>query len=299
MDQNNVKTFQNHPVLTEFREYIAHSRQMSQHSVRAYTSDVCLLFDWLIEQGWFDKNQFSSITTSYLQTYLQSLFQKKITSKTSARKISAIKSFFDFLILSKRISNDPAKSIDQIKVGQYLPEVPSESDVASFFEKGVEDFSIRDLAIFELMYGSGLRVSEMVGLQWDHIDFYQKVLTVIEGKGRKTRVVPFGVPAFESLSRLKGIEKSKYVFCNHRGQKLTVRGVHYIVTKYQKLFRLGVKVSPHSFRHAFATHLLNHGADLRSIQELLGHENLATTQKYTKVSKEMLKKVYTQSHPRK
>lgn len=292
--------------LEPFESYLLHARQMSVHSVRNYITDTRQHLLFMQDRQWIDskKKSLNKVTTEQVQTYIQHLFKRGLSTKSTARKISSLKGFYQYWLKQELISQDPSKKIEQVKVSQDLPDVPSEKDMKHFFDQGQQEkeFSFRDLAMFELMYGCGLRVSEVVSLDWRDVSFEKSLLTVIEGKGKKSRVVPLGEHAQNALHKLyneQNVKDSFPVFVNQQSKRISERGLRFVLSKYQKLFRFGQHVTPHSFRHAFATHLLNHGADLRSIQELLGHENLATTQRYTKVSKEKLKKVYKASHPRK
>ncbi|MCB0272362.1 MAG: tyrosine-type recombinase/integrase [Bdellovibrionales bacterium] len=295
-----------HELVQTYQQYLTHARRLSEHTVRAYVADVVQHLQFLMDRNWLqleDPKSVSSVTMTQIQSYLQWLFVQKRVSKTNARKISSLKSFYSYCLQMKWVHQDPTASLDSIKVYQKLPEVPSEKDIEYFFEMGKEHqkFTNRDIAIFEMMYGSGLRVSEVVSLLWEDVAFEKNLITVVEGKGKKTRVVPMSEYTHEALQILQQEQGQNIgaIFRNAKGKKMTERGVRYVLSKYKIFFRFGQRISPHSFRHAFATHLLNKGADLRTIQELLGHENLATTQRYTKVSKEKLKSVYEESHPRK
>jgi len=289
-----------------FKTYLTHARKMAPHTVRSYVSDTKQHLKFLLERSFLDAHQgprLDQVTTQHLQTFIQSLFKLGLKPKSQARKISSMKSFYQYWVIQGEIEKNPAKSLDHIKIPQYLPEVPSETQINHFFE-GLEQahkHPERDMAMFELLYGGGLRVSELVALNWQDISFTDACVLIQMSKGQKTRYVPLGVFACDALEKLRDQQanaKGFAVFLNQRGQRITARGVSYVFSKYQVFFSESLHVTLHAFRHAYATHMLNHGADLRSIQELLGHLNLATTQKYTQVSKEKLQKVYRESHPR-
>lgn len=292
--------------LIAFSDYLTHSRQLSAHTVRAYAQDVASFLTFLEDQQKWNLSSFSwrQVALGDLRLFISHLFAKKKQAKTTARVISGLKCFFAFALEQKWIASNPTIGLDGVKVPIHVPAVPSQNALQTFFEKGIDQktFSDRDWLMFELLYGSGLRVSELVALNTSDLDEKQRRVTVLEGKGRKTRMVPCSEFAIEAWQQYKNIRKpqakEQALLLNHRGKRMTTRGIRYLLNKYQPLLPMGITVSPHSFRHAFATHLLNHGADLRSIQQLLGHENLATTQKYTQVSKEKLKTVYKDTHPR-
>jgi site-specific recombinase XerD len=289
-----------------FADHLKHSRRLSPHTVRAYERDVASLISFLVQkQQWpAEQVRLDPIKLDDLRMFVSHLFAQKKHAKTTARRVSGLKTFFGFALDQGWVSADPTVGLDSVKVPAHTPSVPSQQALQAFFQQGVEDqkFSTRDWLMFELLYGSGLRVSELVALDMAHLDVTHRRVTVREGKGRKDRVVPCSEYAVEAWQRYqserKGPKAEQALLLNHRGKRMTTRGVRYLLQKYQPLLPMGLTVSPHSFRHAFATHLLNHGADLRSIQQLLGHENLATTQKYTQVSKEKLKTVYKDTHPR-
>ena len=229
-----------------------------------------------------------------------------------SRKTAALKSFFKFLNREGLIEHNPADLLSAPKKEKHLPSVITEIDMIAFLDdhlSGESPDKLRDKAIFELLYSSGLRVSELVDIDVRDIQKQKGLLRII-GKGSKERIVPVGEQAQAALERYiesarpillkhaKDNDAQEALFLNQQGGRLTARGVQYILEQYVKKGALKYKVSPHAFRHTFATHLLDNGADLRVIQELLGHESLSTTQVYTEVSRSHLQQIYLKSHPR-
>jgi integrase/recombinase XerC len=232
---------------------------------------------------------------------------KKNSAASVARKLASLRSFFQYWVRKGALDNNPAKDVASPKVPRRLPNFLSIDEVFRLLDspKGTNPLASRDRAILELLYASGLRVSELVGLNIDQIDFTENVIRVV-GKGNKERMVPIGAKAKEAVEKyiearghLAGENGDKHaVFVNRRGGRLTPRSVERLIQKYIKACGINKKVTPHVIRHTFATHLLNAGADLRGIQELLGHASLSTTQKYTHVSVDKLMEVYDKAHPK-
>jgi integrase/recombinase XerC len=223
---------------------------------------------------------------------------------TVSRKVAAIRGFFRFLARERRVTRNPAAGLAAPRAERRLPVFLPIDDAERVLNSMPRESARaeRDRAILETLYSSGLRVSELVGLDWDHIDFENECVRVF-GKGRKERIVPIGEIALDALrsyrSRLQGeTVDASAIFLNRRGKRLTTRSVARIVGRAVALTGTTVAASPHALRHSFATHLLNQGADLRSIQELLGHASLSTTQRYTHVNLDHLMKAYDDAHPR-
>ena len=253
------------------------------------------------------------ITYRELRFYMASLQRNQGLKKTTlSRKTAALKSFFKFLNRDGLIEHNPADLLSAPKKEKHLPSVITEIDMIAFLDdhlSGESPDKLRDKAIFELLYSSGLRVSELVDIDVTDIQKQKGMLRII-GKGSKERIVPVGEQAQAALERYlesarpillkhaKDEDAQAALFLNQQGGRLTARGVQYILDQYVKKGALKYKVSPHAFRHTFATHLLDNGADLRVIQELLGHESLSTTQVYTEVSRSHLQQIYLKSHPR-
>lgn len=293
------------------REFLAEERRAnaSEHTLRNYAIDLAQFVTFLSPPG-VTAPPPRAIDTILLREWLGSLHDRRLAAASIRRKVSSLRSFYDFLTRRGLADSNPAKLLRSPKVPRTLPRVPGEMQVATLLD-GVEqqaagDLKLnrahpeRDLAIFEILYGCGLRISELVGLNLADVDRRERWLRV-RGKGKKERLVPFGAKAAEALEQYLAVRQPSSddaVFLNHRGSRLTTRGAHKIVELYVRLVGNDPSLHPHSFRHAFATHLLSAGADLRSIQELLGHAQLSTTQKYTQVSLTDLLAVYDKAHPK-
>jgi tyrosine recombinase XerC len=288
--------------LEEFRAYLKLERNASPHTIASYGIDLHQLADYLETRN----VKLRQVDLTVLRGFLVDLHQRKLSKTSAARKLAAVRSFFDFCILRKWVEENPAKAIASPRLDQHVPAFLSEGDMASLIETPStdDDLGLRDRAILEIFYATGIRVSELVGINLEDLSLEERMIRV-RGKGKKERLVPFGRKAARSLEdyfRVRAAFPLKLgesaLFLNYQGTRLTPRSVERIVTKYFKLAALRTKISPHSLRHSFATHLLSRGADLRVIQELLGHESLATTQKYTHLDVKQLLGVYRKSHPR-
>jgi len=288
-----------------FLEQLKVVRKASGHTVRAYARDLSDFTAFLEAEGVLEWRQVTALT---LRRYLNWLFAQGYERRSIARKLSAVRSLFKFLARTGHIAVNPALDLRQPRLPQKLPVVLEVSEVEKLLS--APDTSkprgLRDRAILELLYATGLRVSEVANLQIGDIDFAEKLVRV-RGKGGKERIALLHEEALNWLerylreSRPKFLSRSKQitdrVFVSQKGTPLTVRQIHRIVSGYARKV-LGRKISPHSLRHSFATHLLEGGADLRVIQELLGHSSLAATQIYTRLSRTHLKRVYEKAHPR-
>lgn len=292
----------NKNLVDEFCVYLKVERNLSENTILAYKKDLAQFCQWLAQEGL----EMDKLLLADMKLYLYHLNEKKYTKSTVARKLSTIKSFYNFLVRDERIDGYAFANLKPPKKEKYLPSVIEKSKLINFLESLTQEktyFKMRDSAIFELLYGSGLRVSEVVSL---NIDDVESIFLRVVGKGNKERIVPYSYRFKESLTIY--LEKArpflvknnseKALFLNNRGTRLTTRGIQYLIENYIKLGFLDEDVSPHSFRHSFATHLLDNGADLRVIQEFLGHESLSTTEIYTSVSMSKLKEVYQKAHPR-
>jgi integrase/recombinase XerC len=281
-------------------------RDLSINTLDAYASDLGQFEKWAARGR---VTTVDSIDRRILRRYVAFLGQRGYARRTIARKASAVRSMLKWAVLHDLIVTNPAADLAVPKLDQPLPKVLKPAEAAHLCELPPQDdpLGIRDRAILELLYGSGLRVSELCGLDVSDADLKQRALTVT-GKGRKQRKVPMGEPARAALgiyiddARPSFLAKENppepfALFLNRRAGRLRPRSVRAMLSKYLRA-EGAVPVSPHALRHSFATHLLDGGADLRSVQELLGHESLATTQIYTHVSTERLRRVYEQSHPR-
>lgn len=280
-----------------FIEYVQH-RSPSDHTSISYASDLRQFADYLEAQGIGDVGR---VDTPVLRAYLRTLSGWSFAKATVARKLSSLRSFFAFLKKRGLREDDPARNLQGPGARRHLPRALSEEAVGRLFEAaeaGTEETTrVRDTAVLELLYGCGLRISELAGLRWQDVDLDERWLIIL-GKGNKERRVPFGNCARRSLLTLR--EKGpvgEYVFAGRNGNPLTVRTVHRIVTGLAA--QAGLEgVTPHTLRHSCATHLLEHGASLKFVQEFLGHESLSTTQIYLTVSASWMKESYAAAHPR-
>jgi tyrosine recombinase XerC len=288
--------------LDAYLAYLRHERNASPHTISSYKIDLSQLAAYLEAR----KLKLPQVDNVVLRGFLVELYQKKLTKTSAARKLAAIRSFFEFCVRRKWVEDNPAKVVATPRLDRHVPRFLSEDEMVKLLEVPPSDdaLGLRDRAILEFFYATGIRVSELVGADLDDISLDEKMVRV-RGKGKKERLVPFGRKAAASLEAYLRVRFSfplvlgePAVFLNYQGTRLTSRSVQRLVTKYFKLAALRTKISPHALRHSFATHLLSRGADLRVIQELLGHESLATTQKYTHVDVKHLLDVYRKAHPR-
>jgi integrase/recombinase XerC len=236
-----------------------------------------------------------------LRKYLATLKEKNLTNRSIGRRISALRSFFKFLTREGFLKTNPILSLSSPKQEKHLPLFLTEEEVSKLIEAAIpkDERGLRDKAILETFYSTGIRISELTGLNIQDADFIGGIVKVM-GKGKKERIVPIGDMAIAAIREYLGKRKKQadVLFLNKSGKRITTRGVRNVVRKYIRLAGIKQGVSPHTLRHSFATHLLNRGADLRSVQELLGHVNLSTTQIYTHLTTERLKSVYDKAHPR-
>ncbi len=281
-----------------FLNYLSIEKNYSPHTTINYRFDLNEFAAFLTAHGPADINQ---IDYFVLRKFLGILSERKLSKRTLARKISTLKSFFKFMLREGEVKNNPAASLIYPRRDKLLPKFLTENDVTRILEAPGESdiWGLRDKAILEMLYSTGVRVAELVGLRKEHVDIFSGFAKV-RGKGRKERLVPLGEPAVNMLKRYldQRTDNNQALFINQRGATLTDRGVRDIIERYIKRSALALSVSPHIFRHSFATHLLNHGADLRSVQELLGHASIATTQVYTHLTIDALRAVYEKAHPR-
>ncbi len=290
--------------LRAFLDWLQNEKGCSANTITAYRKDLEQFGAFLASQNL----TVPELEYRHLRHYLAELQKgQPLKKSTLSRKCAAIKSFCKFLNREGWLSHNPADLLSAPKKEKRLPAVISEVDMTAFLEdslSGSAPLTLRDRAIFELLYSSGLRVSELVGLDVADIQKQKGMLRIV-GKGSKERVVPVGEEAQDAIERYLRDGRPKLLraqtealFLNNRGGRLTSRGVEYILEQYIQEGALRYKVTPHAFRHSFATHLLDNGADLRVIQELLGHESLSTTQIYTEVSQSHLQQIYRKAHPR-
>lgn len=277
---------------------------VSAHTLRAYASDLEQFAGYLTFTGRAAEN-LESIDLLTLRSWLSDLYAQRLSRASLRRKLAALRSFFRFLVREGVVRANTARLLATPKVFQTVPRVMTPEQTNNLLDatagRSERSQLPRDIAILEVLYGCGMRVSELVGLNLGDIDFTEQWLRV-RGKGRKERQIPIPSKAAAAMERYLATRTTApgetAVFLNRRGSRLTDRSVRTLVKFYARLVLGDPSVHPHSFRHAYATHLLSDGADLRSIQELLGHATLSTTQKYTQVSLEDLMAVYDKSHPK-
>ena len=297
--------------INQYADHLRHERNASAHTLRNYLSDLAQLQAFLLARelclDFTGAVAVEKIDIHAVRAFLASLMQQRKKSSIS-RKVAALKGFFRFLLAAKRIDKDPLLLIHSPKQEKPLPAFLSVDDVFQLLG-GVKlktGLDVRDLAVLEVFYSTGIRVSELVGLNWADIDVQLGIVRVV-GKGSKERIVPIGQVALDALEPYAQEQRKRWnlvckgetaVFLNNRGERITTRSVARIVEKHLKQAGIQIKMGPHGLRHSFATHLLNSGADLRVIQELLGHESLSTTQRYTHLNLDQLTAVYDKAHPR-
>ncbi len=292
--------------LRKFLDYLSLEKNYSPHTRANYANDLEFFFAFLGSEGLETVNHLT------LRRYLAQMKERDYSRRTITRKLSSLRSFFRFLTREGYLTKNPALTLRGPKVERTLPKFLNEGDVLKLLSAGPSDLGgARDRALLETLYSTGCRVSEIVRLAVDDVDFVSGVIKVL-GKGRKERLCPIGEPALKAIRgylalrsqnpALKGKDDSRELFLNHsahrRGSRLSERSVRRILDRRLQNAALSEHISPHALRHSFATHLLNRGADLRSVQELLGHEHISTTAIYTHVSSERLKSVYDRTHPR-
>jgi integrase/recombinase XerC len=280
-----------------FNNSLKAERDVSRHTLRAYTKDLSDFFSFTAKKP-------QDIDKLDIRSYLASLYQKKLKKTSISRKLATIRSFYKFLYREGYVKNNPAKLVSSPKIPKNLPRFLTIDEAFSLMEapKGDTFQATRDKSILELLYSSGLRVSEISLLDINDLDIKESLIRA-KGKGKKERIIPIGKKAMDALrnylsEKISLKKKSQSLFLNIQGGRLTQRSIRRIVGKYGRLIALKGCLSPHVIRHTFATHLLHGGADLRSIQELLGHASLSTTQKYTHVDIAHLIEVYDKAHPR-
>ena len=289
--------------LEGFIAYLKYERNASPHTISNYRRDLLQLAHYLESK----KLSLKDIDNIVLRGFLAVLYDRGEKKSTVGRKLAAIRSFFQFCVRKRWMDDNPAKVVSTPKQDKSVPSFLSEEEMQEFLDlpQTAKPLDLRDKAMLELLYATGIRVSELVGICLEDVKFASRLIR-IKGKGKKERLVPFGRTAEKSLRsylRVRPLLNKEQVeetafFLNYRGQKLSSRSVERTVDKCIQSSAVRRKISPHSLRHSFASHLLSRGADLRIIQELLGHESLATTQKYTHLDLKHLLDVYRKSHPR-
>ncbi len=290
------------PSAQKFFNYLEGEKNYSPHTLKSYTHDLTQFTRFL------GGKPLAEVTKESLRSFLAEMSSTGLSKRTMGRRMAALRTFFRFLVREGYLEKNPIAAVKNPKLEKKLPMVMEEIEVAQLLEAPEDDLAgRRDKAMLETLYSTGMRVSELVRLDMDKIDFISGVCRVT-GKGAKERLCPIGDRALRSirsyleLRRSEGSGNSRAVFLNHsrneEGSRLTDRSVRRTVDRYIEKTSRRAGISPHTLRHSFATHLLNRGADLKSVQELLGHENLSTTQIYTHVSSQRLKEAYEKAHPR-
>lgn len=279
-----------------FLRYIETERGASRHTVRAYRKDLEIFFKCISSRA-------EAVESTDVRGFIAGQIGSGLRKSTVSRRLATVRSFFRFLCREGYVKANPARLVNTPKLPRLLPKFLSVDEVFSLVEKpeGIGFLVVRDRAILELLYASGLRVSELSGLNIDDLNMNEGLVKA-RGKGKKERIVPVGKKAIDALKaylieRVLLQKKDRALFLNRNGGRLTDRGIRRIVVKYARAMLLDSKIGPHTLRHTFATHLLQGGADLRVIQELLGHSSLSTTQRYTHLDVTHLMDIYDKTHP--
>jgi integrase/recombinase XerC len=297
--------------IEEFDRHMAVERNLSDQTRRNYLSDLRQYLAFVESRlGAAEMGEAIPTDPLLIRFFLASLYREKLQKSSVSRKVAALRSFYRYLLREGKVRFNPAELLQLPRCEQYVPVVLSADEMESLLRDHfpADEAGLRDRAIMELFYSSGIRLSELTGLDVSDVDFAGGLVKV-RGKGRKERIVPAGKPALQALeaylkgrgepaAKEKGSGAEGALFLSRRGLRMNPRGVARVVEQAVRRSGIGRKISPHALRHTFATHLLNEGADLRSIQEMLGHRSLSTTQKYTAVSVNRLMEIYDRSHPR-
>ena len=298
-------------LVQQYADHLRNERNVSPHTLRNYLSDLVQFNQFLLERNLCREAdgtvEVRKVDIHVVRTYLAALTRNRKKS-SMGRKLAALKGFFRYLLGIRHIEKDPLRLIHSPKQEKPLPNFLSVDDVFQLLDaiKVTSSLDVRDRAMLEVFYSTGIRASELVGLNWSDVDFQLGIVRVV-GKGSKERIVPIGAVALQRLQDYGQEVRQKWhlpckgensVFLNRRGDRITTRSVARVVEKHLREAGIAVKMGPHGLRHSFATHLLNSGADLRVIQELLGHASLSTTQRYTHLNLDQLTAVYDKAHPR-
>lgn len=291
-------------LLDEFLNYLVVERGLSRNTLESYSRDLNKYIDYLEKHGISDIKETSS---SHIIAFISTLTEKGLSTKTTARNLVAIRTFYKFLVSEKYLEENPAARIDSPKTWFRLPNTLALDEVERLLDQPDANtpLGMRDSAMLELLYATGLRVSELISLSLNNINLEAGYLIAL-GKGSKERIVPIGDHAAKKVreymvsarNRLLKKSNSPYIFVNRSGKFISRQGFWKIIKKYALKAGIKKNIAPHTLRHSFATHLLERGADLRSVQTMLGHVDISTTQIYTHVTRERLKKLHTQLHPR-
>ncbi|HYG60294.1 MAG TPA: site-specific tyrosine recombinase XerD [Symbiobacteriaceae bacterium] len=290
-------------LIHEFINYLSVERGLAMNTLESYGRDLRQYSEFLES----DESELDSVSRATIVNYLLYLQSQGKATATIARRLAALKAFYQFLVREKRIHQDPTANLESPKLEKRLPKVLSVQEVERLLGQPdpAQPAGIRDRAMLELLYATGIRVSELVSMDVTDVNLDMGYVKC-SGKGSKERIVPLGSLAIQSCRDYLGGARARLVrdreepalFVNHHGHRLTRQGFWKIVKKYADDAKIEKEITPHTLRHSFATHLLENGADLRSVQEMLGHADISTTQIYTQVTKGRLKEVYAKAHPR-
>ena len=291
--------------LKEYLAVLKLEKNLSDNTVSSYRNDITSFLNFLENKN---VNDPSEIKQKHVSDFFKSLSNVGLASSSAARYYSSLKGFFNYLFTSKYIKENPIERINSPKLAKNLPGVLSVNEIDSILSKPVTDnkLGLRDKALLEMLYACGTRVSELINLKISDLFFNEEVIRVF-GKGSKERIIPIGSSAIEWISKylkesrpllMKKAKSENFLFLNSKGSKLSRMGIWKIVDKYVREAGIEKDVHPHTFRHSFATHLLEGGADLRAVQEMLGHSDISTTQIYTHIDRDYIKQVHKEFHPR-
>lgn len=296
--------------IDNFIQYLANERRYSDHTCNAYERDLNELKEFLDQSGGFE---FDQLAYQDMRLFLASLHERQLSQTTIARKLSSLRSFFKYAIQNSWIDQDPTELISYRVSQKHLPDFLYEGEIEDLIEAARKDTHpnhLRNFALIELMYSTGMRVSEVCGLKIEEIEMDLQIARV-RGKGNKERIVPIGDPAVHAVQvylnelrpQLLALNQTdpgsdSILFLSDKGRPITPAQIRSILERIVDQQGLNLKVHPHKIRHSYATHLLANGADMRSVQELLGHENLSSTQIYTHITNDQMRKQYLQAHPR-
>ena len=288
----------NNKYIADYLSYLEIDMNYSNNTITSYDFDLTRMCEY------FDKKDITKLSSKDLESYIMTL--NEYAPSSISRNISSIKSFYNYLYKSNIINNNPSETLKEPKLGIHLPSYLTIDEVNALLDIDIKDnYDYRNKAILELMYATGLRISEVINLEFKNIDFDDCIVRII-GKGSKERIVPINDYALDALKDYIDIARpnmlikgdNNYLFLNNHGQKMTRQGIFKMIKKECERSGIEKSISPHTLRHTFATHLLENGADLRVIQELLGHSDISTTQIYTHISNEKLKNDYNEYFPR-
>jgi integrase/recombinase XerD len=289
-----------------YEAFLRIEKSLSPNSVSAYVNDINKLISFVEE--YYPDLKPETVKLAHLRKFVEWMNQKEISPRTQARTISGIKSFYKFLLIEEAVENDPTTLIESPRIGRKLPEILTDDEINSLIEAidVTKAEGLRNKAIIETLYSCGLRVSELVDLKLSNLHFEQEFLR-ISGKGERERLIPISKRAIDDIKKYLVVSRKKLtiekgfenvVFLNRRGKKLSRVMIFTIIKNLADKIKLGKSISPHTFRHSFASALVQGGADLRTVQEMLGHESILTTEIYAHLDKEYLKDTVNKFHPR-